>query len=73
MPVCLRVASTAKISDLLKDAPGGVETRALARSSNIDADRLGRVMRLLATSHVYTEGEHFLSVTLAGSDGYVPQ
>ncbi|KAK7026519.1 hypothetical protein VNI00_015599 [Paramarasmius palmivorus] len=55
-PACLLVASDARIADLLVDKPDGMHVNELAKVSSFkDEDKLGRVMRLLATRHVFRE------------------
>lgn len=54
-PVCMRVALDAKITDLLLDKPKGLHVGELGRLSDQDPGKLGRVLRTLATNHVYTE------------------
>ncbi|KAK7047294.1 hypothetical protein VNI00_006525 [Paramarasmius palmivorus] len=57
-PSCLLVALNARIADLLVDKPEGASVIELAEASGFkDADKLGRVMRLLATRHVFREGQ----------------
>lgn len=56
-PVCIRVALDAKITDHLLDKPKGLHVGELGRLSDQDPGKLGRVLRTLATNHVYTEGE----------------
>ncbi|THH00242.1 hypothetical protein EW145_g7114 [Phellinidium pouzarii] len=71
---CLRVASTAGIAGLLLGKPEGVHITELSASSGINADKLGRVLRLLATRHVFQEvspnvfANNKLSLTLATSE-----
>jgi hypothetical protein len=56
-PSCLLVVTDAKIPDLLVGRPEGVHVDQLAAESSFkDADKLGRVMRLLAARHVFREG-----------------
>ncbi|KAF8876830.1 S-adenosyl-L-methionine-dependent methyltransferase [Infundibulicybe gibba] len=54
-PACLLVVVEAKISDRLLNKPEGVDVKQLAQESGLDADKLARVLRLLATKHCYTE------------------
>ncbi|KAF5346423.1 hypothetical protein D9758_012775 [Tetrapyrgos nigripes] len=73
-PACLRVATEAKISDLLLDKPEGVHVGELGAKSNRDPDKLSRILRALATNHVYTEvspnvfANNRLSMKLLSSD-----
>jgi hypothetical protein len=50
------VATDAKIADHLLDKPQGVHVDELSGKTGIDAGKLGRVLRLLATKHCFTEG-----------------
>jgi hypothetical protein len=50
------VATDAKIADHLLDKPEGLHVEDLAHKTGIDAGKLGRVLRLLATKHCFTEG-----------------
>ncbi|KAK7027234.1 hypothetical protein VNI00_015323 [Paramarasmius palmivorus] len=53
---CLAVVTNAKIADLLANEPEGIPVGDLAgRAGFEDADKLGRIMRLLATRHVFRE------------------
>ncbi|KAJ7634565.1 S-adenosyl-L-methionine-dependent methyltransferase [Roridomyces roridus] len=52
---CLRVAVEAKIADLLLDKPEGLPVDQLSAKTGIDAKKLARVLRYLATKHVFTE------------------
>ena len=50
------VVSDAKIADLLLNKPEGVHVDVLAEQSGLDAGKLGRILRLLATKHCFKEG-----------------
>ncbi|KDQ60374.1 hypothetical protein JAAARDRAFT_67922 [Jaapia argillacea MUCL 33604] len=52
---CLQIATRANISDHLLDKPDGLHISDLTRLSGLDADRLGRILRRLATVHCYSE------------------
>ncbi|KAJ6619669.1 S-adenosyl-L-methionine-dependent methyltransferase [Mycena sp. CBHHK59/15] len=54
-PTCMLVATDAKIADHLLDRPEGLHVDELGRITGIDAAKLGRVLRLLATKHCFTE------------------
>lgn len=45
-----------KIPDLLKDKPEGVPVSELAKTAGVDQGKLARILRLLATKHVFREG-----------------
>jgi hypothetical protein len=59
-PACLNVVASARISDLLLNKPEGLHIDKLATLSGVDAGKLGRVLRLLATKHIYQEGKLFV-------------
>ncbi|KZW01646.1 S-adenosyl-L-methionine-dependent methyltransferase [Exidia glandulosa HHB12029] len=52
-PASLRVALTARVADQLRDGPKPVSE--LARSAGMDADKLGRVLRSLASKYCFRE------------------
>ncbi|KAI3596151.1 S-adenosyl-L-methionine-dependent methyltransferase [Moniliophthora roreri] len=55
-PSALLVVTQARIADLLVDKPEGLHVDQLAEASGFkDADKLGRLMRLLASRHVFRE------------------
>ncbi|KAK1223496.1 hypothetical protein PQX77_013623 [Marasmius sp. AFHP31] len=54
-PACLLVVTEAKIADLLLDKPEGVHVDQLASWSGLDAGKLGRILRVLATKHCFRE------------------
>ncbi|KAJ7178588.1 S-adenosyl-L-methionine-dependent methyltransferase [Mycena crocata] len=73
-PTCILVASDAKIADHLLDKPEGVHVDELSKKTGVDADKLGRVLRLLVTKHVFAEvkpnvfANNRLSMKLRSSD-----
>ncbi|KAF7375742.1 3-O-methyltransferase 2 [Mycena sanguinolenta] len=72
--VSLLVATDANIADHLRDKPEGLHVDELSRSTGIDSHKLGRVLRLLATKHCFTEvkpdvfANNRLSVKLLSTD-----
>ncbi|KAJ7084536.1 O-methyltransferase [Mycena belliarum] len=53
---CLRVASELNVVELLRDAgPQGLHAAAIAAPSNADPALLARILRVLATHHVFLE------------------
>ena len=54
----LQVALDAKIADHLEDHADGLHVREIGKRSGLDSDKLGRVLRLLATKHVFREGKN---------------
>ncbi|KAJ7127080.1 S-adenosyl-L-methionine-dependent methyltransferase [Mycena epipterygia] len=54
-PACMLVATDSKIADHLLDKPQGLHVDELGRKTGVDPGKLGRVLRLLATKHCFTE------------------
>ncbi|KAJ7262897.1 S-adenosyl-L-methionine-dependent methyltransferase [Mycena rebaudengoi] len=54
-PASMLVAADSKVADYLLDQPEGVHIDELARKTGYDGDKLGRVLRLLATKHCFIE------------------
>lgn len=73
-PASLLVVTQARIADYLLDKPDGLHVSELARLSGLDESKLGRILRLLVTSHVYREvkpnvfSNNRLSMKLLSSD-----
>lgn len=59
-PASLRVALTARVAEQLRDGPKHISE--LAKTSGMDADKLGRILRNLATKYCFREGEHSLAL-----------
>ncbi|KAA1468515.1 S-adenosyl-L-methionine-dependent methyltransferase, partial [Dentipellis sp. KUC8613] len=56
VPAALRVAVEAHVTEFLRDAGnGGAHVKDIAKATNIDPYKLARVLRLLATHHVFVE------------------
>ena len=51
------MALDAKIADHLEDHADGLHVREIGKRSGLDSDKLARVLRLLATKHVFREGQ----------------
>ena len=47
---------TARIADILVGKPEGLSIEELANLSGLDAGKLGRILRMLATKHCFQEG-----------------
>ena len=47
-----------KIADILGQDPKGMSTAALAAKTGLEEDKLTRIMRYLATTHIFTEGKY---------------
>ncbi|PBL03216.1 S-adenosyl-L-methionine-dependent methyltransferase [Armillaria gallica] len=73
-PASLLVVTQARIADYLLDKPDGLHVSELARLSGLDESKLGRILRLLVTSHVFREvkpnvfSNNRLSMKLLSSD-----
>ncbi|KAJ7479885.1 O-methyltransferase [Mycena latifolia] len=53
---CLRVAAALNIVEILREAgPEGLDAQEIAKKAHTDPDKLARVLRLLATHHVFRE------------------
>ena len=52
------MATESKIADILEGHPDGLHISEVAARANIDEGKLGRVLRLLASKHVFREGLH---------------
>lgn len=65
---CIDVAVNNGIPDLLKDKPEGVPVAELAKATSLDAGKLERIMRRLATTHIFREGTYTTSKMNASTD-----
>lgn len=57
---CLQVALAARVADHLRDAKtgaAGLHVDKLGAATGIPAPKLARVLRMLATDHIFCEGE----------------
>lgn len=54
---CVRVALRENITNILLDYPKGIHVNELSKIVKIDAKKLARLMRLLATRGCYNEGQ----------------
>ena len=54
------VAITARVAEQLRDAGKPLPVSVLAKAANTNPDKLGRVLRNLATKHCFREGVCFL-------------
>ncbi|KAH8829594.1 S-adenosyl-L-methionine-dependent methyltransferase [Flagelloscypha sp. PMI_526] len=52
---CIRTAVHFKIPDLLKNKTDGVHVSELAKTVKVDQGKLARILRLLATKHIFRE------------------
>jgi hypothetical protein len=55
-PGCLHVVVTFKSPDILLDQPQGMHISEISKRSGIEQGKLGRILRLLATKHIFREG-----------------
>jgi hypothetical protein len=55
---CLRVVMEFKIADILQESPSssGLHISAIGKKAGIEEGKLGRVLRLLASKHIFREG-----------------
>ena len=63
-PHCLHVALTLKLPDLLMEQTNGMHIAEIAKKTGVDEDKLGRILRLLASTHVFREGKFLASLLL---------
>ncbi|KJA28851.1 hypothetical protein HYPSUDRAFT_33246 [Hypholoma sublateritium FD-334 SS-4] len=54
-PIALQVVGSAKVADHLLGKPDGLHVEELGKLTQIDAKKLGRLLRLLATKHCFQE------------------
>ena len=59
----MQVVIDFKIADLLSDKPDGASVAELASVTKIEEEKIARILRLLATGHVFTEGMSFCSTS----------
>ncbi|KAH7926922.1 S-adenosyl-L-methionine-dependent methyltransferase [Leucogyrophana mollusca] len=56
LPVSLRVATETNVVEILREAgPRGLHVKEIAKKNNVDAAKLTRLMRYLATHHIFKE------------------
>jgi len=53
---CLSVALTFKIPDVLREKPTGMHISEIGQKTGLEERKAGRILRLLATRHVFREG-----------------
>ncbi|KAF9014286.1 S-adenosyl-L-methionine-dependent methyltransferase [Cyathus striatus] len=54
-PACMLVVTEANIADILADKPEGLHIDEIAKQTGLDAGKLGRILRMLATKHCFRE------------------
>ena len=54
--MALQVVVNAKVADHLVGKPDGLHIDELGKLTQIDAKKLGRLLRMLATKHCFQEG-----------------
>lgn len=54
---CIRLAVNKKIPDILLNHPEGMPITDLARETELEKDKLLRIMRYLSAKHCFREGE----------------
>lgn len=68
-PACYNVVVEAKLADLLVNHPNGLHVSELSKKTGIEAGKLARIMRFLATRHVFREGALVSCITKIYSKG----
>ena len=66
----LEVITEGKIADFLADKPEGLHIDELAKLSGLDSGKLGRILRMLATKHCFSEGTRLVLMSLSSSQAY---
>ncbi|KAF9458941.1 S-adenosyl-L-methionine-dependent methyltransferase [Collybia nuda] len=54
-PACFEVVLTSNIPDILQETPCGMSILDLGKKTGIDPAKLGRILRYLATKHIFRE------------------
>ncbi|KAF8815777.1 S-adenosyl-L-methionine-dependent methyltransferase [Phlegmacium glaucopus] len=54
-PACLNVAMTYKFPDILQEKPAGMHISELGKKSGVEERKAGRILRLLASRHIFRE------------------
>ncbi|KAF9479528.1 S-adenosyl-L-methionine-dependent methyltransferase [Pholiota conissans] len=54
-PVAFQLVINAKIADILAGKPDGLHIEQLAKEAGLDPNKLGRILRMLATKHCFQE------------------
>ncbi|KAF8191303.1 S-adenosyl-L-methionine-dependent methyltransferase [Pholiota molesta] len=54
-PVAFQVVINAKVADILVGKPDGLHIDQLANEAGVDSNKLGRILRMLATKHCFQE------------------
>jgi len=55
-PACLNVIMTYKFPDILQEKPAGMHISELGKKSGVEERKAGRILRLLASKHIFREG-----------------
>lgn len=58
----LHTASSVNAAGILVGSPNGMHVEQISKAANIDADTIGRILRYLATQHVFQEGTYWYLV-----------
>jgi DNA-binding IclR family transcriptional regulator len=53
----LNVALTFKFPDILQEKPAGMHISEIGKKSGVEPGKVARVLRLLASKHIFREGE----------------
>jgi hypothetical protein len=57
-PTAMRIAIEARIPDMLIGEPHGLSVHEMAQKSGLDVVKLHKVLRVLATKHIFSEGTY---------------
>jgi len=53
-----------KIPDILMEQPNGMHIADIATRTGVDKDKLSRILRLLASTHIFREGKFFAPLSM---------
>ncbi|KAG5732025.1 Sterigmatocystin 8-O-methyltransferase [Termitomyces sp. T112] len=54
-PTCLNVVTAFKIPDILQEQPSGMHIKEIGEKAGVNYEKLGRILRLLTTHHIFRE------------------
>ena len=57
---CLATVSHAKVADQLQAFPNGLHVNELSKVTGLEANCLARMLRLLATKHIFRESKDII-------------
>jgi len=53
---CLNIALNFKFPDVIKEKPAGMHISEIGKKTGVEEHKAGRILRLLASNHVFREG-----------------